>query len=126
MKTAIKKGILFSILLIAFSCNDAERSDSFQSDDKLIEQCLTTISQLYKFECNYLVKAGIKREYKSSYDLRADAFQEILKDLNRSKLMEYENINYRLADLEHQLTDEQKIIFEEEREKIYRSICISD
>ena len=88
MKTVIKKGIVFSILLIAFSCNDAERTDSFQTDDKLVEQCLSTISQLYEFECSYLIKTGIKREYNSSYDLRSDAFQEILRDLNRSKLAE--------------------------------------
>lgn len=122
----IKKGIVFSILLIAFSCNDAERTDSFQTDDKLVEQCLSTISQLYEFECSYLIKTGIKREYNSSYDLRSDAFQEILRDLNRSKLAEYESINYRLADLEHQLTDEQMKIVQAEREKIYQSNCVAN
>jgi hypothetical protein len=104
------------------SGNYAEKSD-FGDNDRYLREYLEVIKELHEFECGYVKKGINSNNYASSYDFRSDVFQEILKDLNRSKLSDYEDINYHMAEIEQHLSEEQKILASEEQERIYKNGC---
>lgn len=127
-----EKYLIVSMLLITLSCGKQGSSESAISGSKInssnvdpMKEYLAVINDLHEFECAYMIKAGNQKKYASSYEFRSDAFQEILRDINRANLTEYESINYRLADIEHSLNDTQKNIASKEIEKVYSNGCTS-
>lgn len=126
-----KKYLIVSLMLMTLSCGKQGKSESAISGSKInssrdvdpMKEYMAVINELHEFECSYMTKAGNQKKYTSSYDFRSDAFQEILRDINRANLTEYESINYLLADIGHRLSDKQKNIASEEMEKVYKKGC---
>lgn len=118
-------------MFIMFACSERSNSKSDTSsaktnstvDELSAIEYLNVITELHDFECDYMTRAGNQKKYSTSYEFRSDVFQEILKDMNRANLSKYEAINYKLADIEHGMSDEQKINASAEMEKIYQKGC---
>jgi hypothetical protein len=81
------------------------------------------IRKLHAMECTYLTAAGKPTQYADAYAFRSAAFQEILRDLNRNVLAEYESYYQQLADLEFRMTENEKQAFREATETVYREPC---
>ena len=70
---------------------------------------------------NILVEAGKSSRYPDAYAFRSAAFQEILRDLDRTVLAEYESYYQQLADLEFRMSEsENRLITKRQRTSIRR------
>jgi hypothetical protein len=123
-----------TILLLTFlsacntSLNENDKSNVVQlaasEPQDLRTEYLAVMKQLHELECTYMMKSKTPpRNYNSSYEFRSDAFQEILKDLNRKNLVAYEDVCFHLAELQHELSREELILFNEDMEKEYQQSC---
>lgn len=95
-----------------FGCENNKRSEY-----------LPLIQEIYRIECEHIVKSGIDVNNTSFYAFRTIAFQEILKNPDRVLLQNYEDLNSKLASLMYTLDDEYKKEVENEMEKIYSKRC---
>ncbi len=59
----------------------------------------------------------------SVYSIRSVAFRAVMKNKDRKVLARYEDLYQKLADIEHAMSEEQKIQYKTETEKIYQHYC---
>jgi hypothetical protein len=79
--------------------------------------------KLHALECAHLTAAGKPTRYSDAYAFRSAAFQEILRDLNRNVLAEYESYYQQLADLEFSMTEKEKELYQRNTEELYQRDC---
>jgi hypothetical protein len=119
----LKQNLLsITVLLFLFSCNQKHNySETEEPSQK--KEMLYIIDSLHQLECEYLKKGGITADTFSTYDFRAAAFQEILKETNRKILVDYEIKYQKLASLEFDLTKNQKAEYDKTVDEIYSQPC---
>lgn len=106
------------LLVTACSQNSGDQdSHSPASDYKVLLQ------ELHKIECENLVKQGGSTQDTEVYAFRSKAFQAVLKDLDRTVLVRYEDLFQELARIEHGMSDKEKRTYEEYRQQVYASGC---
>ena len=81
------------------------------------------LQELHKIECDHIKKAGIQDKYKSAYEFRSVAFQEVLKNTDRVLLAHYEDLYAELARQEFLMNEKEKKIFYDDIEKEYKNNC---
>ncbi|MBK7909521.1 hypothetical protein [Candidatus Pollutiaquabacter sp.] len=79
--------------------------------------------KLHAMECTHLAAAGKPTRYPDAYSFRSAAFQEILRDLNRNVLAEYESYYQQLADLEFRMNETEKEVYRHQTEELYQQDC---
>lgn len=81
------------------------------------------LQDLHAIECKHLVEAGKSTRYPDAYAFRSAAFQEILRDLDRTVLAEYESYYQQLADLEFRMSESEKQAYYKATEDLYKGEC---
>lgn len=81
------------------------------------------LEELHDIECSHLQKEKISLNDTNVYSIRSVAFQAVMKNKDRKVLARYEDLYQKLADIEHAMSEEQKIQYKTETEKIYQHSC---
>jgi len=109
--------------IIICSCNQKPSGIEASADNSWREKYFPLITEIHSIECEHLKRASASVTATNTYDIRAAAFQEIIKDPDRKMLAHYELICQQLADVEHQMTDNEKQQYQKTVDEIYSKGC---
>ncbi len=101
------------IVIFLLSCGKNESNKNY----------FPVLKELHKIECEHINKAVIKFKYQSAYEFRSVAFQEVLKNTDRALLAHYEDLYAELARQEFLMNDNEKKIFYNDLENVYKNEC---
>lgn len=90
------------------------------SDQKAV---IALVKEVFQIECDHMKSSGKNISGLSTYDFRAEAFQQILKNPDRKLLQHYEIIYQQIADAEFHMSDAEKYHYRKEVNAIYAAGC---
>lgn len=111
------------IVLALVACNQNKSGIITAENNSWKTKYLPLIAEVHDIECEHLKKARVDLQPGSTYDIQATAFQEIMKDPDRKMLARYEWLSQQLADIHHQMNDEEKQEYQKEVDLIYSKGC---
>jgi hypothetical protein len=108
--------IIISAILVLYSCGKPHSKQNY----------MPLIEELHKIECEQVKKAGISFTVNDTniYTFRGIAFDRIMtKDINAPLIARYEELYQKLAAMEYEMDDTEKLAYREEVKKEYLKTC---
>jgi hypothetical protein len=114
-----------TILLLMFlcACKGGDHNTGAPAAVSDYNACISLVREVFQIECDHMRHSGKMITGRSTYDFRAEAFQEILKNPDRKLLQHYETLYQQIADAEYHMTDAEKASYQKEVDALYAGGC---
>ncbi len=108
--------LIISAIIILYSCSKPHSKQNY----------MPLIEELHKIECDQVKKAGINFTVNDTniYTFRGIAFDRIMtKDINAPLIAKYEELYQKLAAMEYEMDDAEKLEYREDVKNEYLKNC---
>jgi uncharacterized protein YktB (UPF0637 family) len=111
------------ILILFFACNSSEPKTETANSLGNQDASISLVKEVFQIECDHMKNSGKNISGLTTYEFRAEAFQQILKNPDRKLLQHYEVLYQQIADAEYHMTGAEKASYQKEVDAIYAAGC---
>lgn len=111
------------VLILFFACNSSEPKTETAASLGYQDASISLVKEVFQIECDHMKNSGKNISGLNTYDFRAEAFQQILKNPDRKLLQHYEVLYQQIADAEFHMTTAEKTNYQKAVDALYAAGC---